>query len=58
LFLQNRTDEKRAHHLLEGILGTSEASLFLDEALHADFFISAVVGVHAFLLYPVEAKKR
>ena len=48
LFLQNRTDAERADHPLEGILGTSEASLFLDEVLKADFFISAVVGVHAF----------
>src|ERR1700688_1823589 len=46
--LQNRTDAKRTDHPLEGILGPCKASLFLDEVLQADFFISAVVGVHAF----------
>src|ERR1039458_9423855 len=48
LFLQHRSHAERADHALEGILGTSEASLFLDEVLQADFFISAVVGLHAF----------
>jgi hypothetical protein len=34
-----------------------EPPLFLDEAL-ADFILVAVVDVHAFQLYPVEARNR
>ena len=56
LFLQNRTDAERADHPLKGILRVCEAPLFFDEVF--DFFLSAVVDVHALQLYPVEARNR
>jgi hypothetical protein len=56
LFLQNRTDAERADHPLKEILRVCEAPLFFDEVF--DFFLSAVVNVHALQLYPVEARNR
>jgi len=50
--LEQRSHAQCADDLLKESLGTSEPPLFFDEALHADFFVSAVVGVHAFQLYP------
>lgn len=35
-----------------------EPSLFLNEDLHANFVFPAVVGSHAFLLYPIRLENR
>ena len=51
--LEQTGHHERAQNPLAAIPRTGEPSLFIDQALHADFFVFAVVVVHGFTFTPV-----